>query len=124
MSDQLTIKLEHLKQYLTGLGSAVVAFSGGVDSSFLLSVAVEVLGDRVLAVTATSETYLERERLEALDLARQIGCRHRMVVSEELDITEFKDNPRNRCYYCKKELFGKLKTIADEEALQFVTVPM
>lgn len=120
MSGQLDRKLVLLKQHLASLGGAVIAFSGGVDSTFLLAVAVEVLGDRVLAVTATSETYPERERCEARDLARQFGARHREVVSEELDIPEFKDNPRNRCYYCKKELFGKLKTIADEEGMQHV----
>lgn len=120
MSTQPDRKLEQLKQHLASLGGAVVAFSGGVDSTFLLAVAVEVLGDRVMAVTATSETYPERERQEACDLARLLGARHREVVSEELDIPEFKDNPRNRCYYCKKELFGKLKTIADGEGLQYV----
>jgi uncharacterized protein len=97
-----------------------VAFSGGVDSSLLLAVAVKVLGARVLAVTATSETYPERELIEARALAGQLGARHREVVSEELDIPEFKHNPRNRCYYCKKELFAKLREIADQEGLAHV----
>jgi uncharacterized protein len=120
MSEHTDRKLTQLKEYLAGLEGAVVAFSGGVDSTFLLAVAVEVLGDRVLAVTGTSETYPERERREAHELARMLGARHREVVSEELEIPEFKDNPRNRCYYCKKELFGKLRTIADEEGLAHV----
>ena len=116
----LADKFEHLERILAGLESAVVAFSGGVDSTFLLAVAVKVLGARVLAVTATSGTYPERELIEARSLAGQLGARHREVVSEELDIPEFKHNPRNRCYYCKKELFGKLRIIADQEGLSHV----
>jgi uncharacterized protein len=117
---QLADKRDHLERILAGLESAVVAFSGGVDSSLLLAVAVRVLGARALAVTATSETYPERELAEARSLAVQLGARHREVVSEELDIPEFKHNPRNRCYYCKLELFGKLRTVADEEGLAHV----
>lgn len=117
---QLAGRLEHLERILAGLESAVVAFSGGVDSSLLLAVAVKVLGARALAVTATSETYPERELIEARSLAVQLGARHREVLSEELDIPEFKHNPRNRCYYCKKELFGKLREIADQEGLAHV----
>ena len=117
---RLADKLEHLERILAGLESAVVAFSGGVDSSLLLAVAVKVLGARALAVTATSETYPERELIEARSLAGQLGARHSEVVSEELDIPEFKDNPRNPCYYCKKELFAKLREIADQEGLAHV----
>ncbi|MFU8857199.1 MAG: ATP-dependent sacrificial sulfur transferase LarE, partial [Deferrisomatales bacterium] len=98
----------------------VVGFSGGVDSTFLLAVAREVLGDRVLGVTATSETYPERERREAEELARSLGARHRIIVSEELDVPGFADNPKNRCYFCKKELFGKLREVADAEGLPHV----
>lgn len=116
----LADKLEHLERILSDLEGVVVAFSGGVDSSLLLAVAVKALGARVLAVTATSETYPERELIEARSLAGQLGARHREVVSEELDIPEFKDNPRNRCYYCKKELFAKLREIADQEGLAHV----
>ncbi|MEI6205689.1 MAG: ATP-dependent sacrificial sulfur transferase LarE [Desulfuromonadales bacterium] len=110
-------KYDHLRSILSELGGCVVAFSGGVDSTFLFSVAVEVLGERVVAVTATSHTYPERELQEARKLAEQIGGRHREIVSEELDIPEFRNNPPNRCYHCKKELFGKLRAIADQEGL-------
>lgn len=117
---QLADKFGHLERILAGLESAVVAFSGGVDSTFLLAVAFKVLGARVLAVTATSETYPECELIEARSFAGQLGARHREVESEELDIPEFKDNPRNRCYYCKKELFAKLREVADQESLTHV----
>jgi uncharacterized protein len=100
--------------------SCVIGFSGGVDSTLLFAVAADVLGDRALAVTATSQTYPQRELEEARSLARQIGGRHREIESEELDIPEFRENPRDRCYYCKHELFGKLRAIADQEGLAYV----
>ncbi|MFZ4858286.1 MAG: ATP-dependent sacrificial sulfur transferase LarE [Desulfuromonadaceae bacterium] len=113
-------KYQRLRTNVTELDSCVVAFSGGVDSTFLFAVAADVLGARALAVTATSHTYPERELQEARTLAGQIGGRHREIVSEELDIPEFRHNPPNRCYHCKKELFGKLRVIADLEGLQYV----
>ncbi len=120
MHDALQSKRRRLAENLRELGGVVVGFSGGVDSTFLLAVAKEVLGDRVLGVTATSETYPERERREAETLARTIGARHRLIVSEELEVPGFADNPKNRCYFCKKELFGKLREVADAEGLPHV----
>jgi len=120
MNVLLNQKTDKLRTILTGMGSCVIGFSGGVDSTLLFAVAAELLGDRALAVTATSQTYPERELNEARELAGRIGGRHLVIVSEELDIPEFRDNPRNRCYYCKKELFGKLREIADRDGLQHV----
>ena len=100
---------------LRAAGSAIVAFSGGVDSAFLLHAAREALGDRVLAVTATSPTYPRAERDQATRLAAAWGVRHRLVESDELKIPGFSRNPPDRCYHCKKELFGILAAIARDE---------
>jgi uncharacterized protein len=117
MDPALQHKRERLDALLRETGGCVIGFSGGVDSTFLLAVAVEALGPRVLAVTATSETYPERELREAEELARRLGARHRVIASEELDLPGFSENPTNRCYFCKQELFGKLVEIAREEDL-------
>ncbi len=113
-------KLNSLKEILESLGSVAIAYSGGVDSTFLSKVAFDVLGDNALAITARSETYPRSEFEEASELTKKIGIRHKVIVSEELDIPEFSDNPVNRCYYCKKELFTKLKEIATEQGVKHV----
>ena len=120
MNVLLQEKTDKLRIILADMGGCVVGFSGGVDSTLLFAMATEVLGNQALAVTATSKTYPERELNEARDLAERIGGRHLVIVSEELDLPEFRDNPRNRCYYCKRELFGKLRAIADREGLKHV----
>lgn len=113
-------KMEILKSRLKSMGSIIVAFSGGVDSSFLLKAAHEVLGDKVLAVTARSSTYPEREFKEAVQFAADYKIPHRVIVSEELEVEGFSDNPLNRCYLCKNELFQKMNELAVIEGFQFV----
>lgn len=120
MSSELQDKHQRLEQLLRDMGGCVVGFSGGVDSTFLLAVATAVLGDRALAVTATSDTYPEREQNEAGELARSLGARHKLIVSEEMDLPQFAANPSNRCYFCKQELFTKLKQVASDEGLDWV----
>ena len=103
---QLENKLQKLEELLKELGSAVVAFSGGVDSTFLLQVARDVLGaEQVIALTATSPTYPSHEFNESVKLAGALGVKQVVVDSNELEIPGFADNPPRRCYHCKKELF-------------------
>ena len=113
-------KLIHLKKQLKEMGRVVIAFSGGVDSTFLLKVAWDVLGENAMAVTATSSTYPERELNEAIQFARKLGCPHEIISSEELEIDGFAQNPTNRCYYCKHELFSKLLQVAGRIGTAYV----
>ncbi|HHO74798.1 MAG TPA: ATP-dependent sacrificial sulfur transferase LarE [Deltaproteobacteria bacterium] len=101
-------KLFALKTLIASYSGMAVAFSGGVDSTLLLAVAHEVLGDRCLAVIAISSTYPRREYASAIEWVQNRGISHMTIVSEELDIPGFSDNPPDRCYYCKKELFSKI----------------
>jgi uncharacterized protein len=113
-------KLEFLKDRLHDYKSAVIAFSGGVDSTFLARIAKDVYGDNLLLITATSSTYPFYELEEAKSLAGLLRIKHKVIVSEEIDIPGYADNPPDRCYYCKSELFGKIKHIATEEGYEAV----
>ena len=113
-------KYENLKKYLRSLGSVAVAFSSGVDSTFLLKTAHDVLGDKCLAITAMSCSFPKRELEEAKAFCEKEGIRHITVESEELEIEGFCQNPKNRCYICKKELFEKIWEIARKKGLNAV----
>ena len=113
-------KYELLKEYIKSLGSVAVAFSGGVDSTFLLRTAHDVLGDKVLAVTASSCSFPERELREARKFCSENGIAHEVCESEELDIDGFRQNPVNRCYLCKHELFEKMIDIAAKKGFENV----
>lgn len=105
-------KLSKLKEVVRKLESVVVAFSGGVDSTLVTKVCYDVLKDNSMAVTARSETYPDFEFKEAQKLAKEIGIKHLVIDTSELAIEGFANNPPERCYFCKTELFGKLKDIA------------
>ncbi len=107
-------KYERLKSLIKEKGSIAVAFSGGVDSSFLLKVASDILGDKVVAATATSPTYPAFEFKEAVNLAKKMNVRHIIFESDELEIPGFSENSPKRCYFCKNELFTILKDKARE----------
>jgi len=111
---ELQQKFQRLKEILIEAGSGAVAFSGGVDSTFLLKVAHDVLGDNIVAVTARSSTYPEREYNEAKEYVKQFGVKHITIISEELEIEGFAKNPINRCYFCKTELFSKVREEANK----------
>lgn len=113
-------KYEALKKALRKTGGLAIAFSGGVDSTFLAAVAKNELGDRAVAVTALSPTYPPAERKEAIRLARRIGIAHEIVESNELDIPGFAGNPTNRCYFCKSELFKVVKEVAERRGIAHV----
>ena len=112
-------KYNKLQDHLQTMGSVCIGYSGGVDSTLLLSVAKEVLGPRTLAVIGKSATYPTREFEEAVELAGIIGARIRVVDTEETDDLKFRENPPDRCYFCKTELFGKLDSIAREEGIEW-----
>ncbi|MSS08373.1 ATP-dependent sacrificial sulfur transferase LarE [Clostridium sp. WB02_MRS01] len=113
-------KYEKLKGYLQDLGSVAIAFSSGVDSTFLLKCAHDVLGNKVIAVTARSCSFPKRELDEAAAFCKKEGIAHIICDSEELEIDGFSKNPPNRCYLCKQELFTKIWKVAKEHGIDHV----
>jgi uncharacterized protein len=121
VSNDLAQKLKQLRNTLRSYGSALVAYSGGVDSTFLLKVATETLGrDKVLGVTARSESLTERAFDLACRIAREQDLPHEIIEYSELEIEGYANNPINRCYFCKSELFHRMRELADRRGLAVV----
>ena len=117
MGTILREKREKLKGILRDMGGCVIGFSGGVDSTFLFAVAREVLGERAVAVTITSEIHPGWELEEAKEVARQIGGKHRVLEAKALAIPGLAENPENRCYVCKKAIAQELWQIAQDRRI-------
>jgi uncharacterized protein len=120
VSASLGDKYSRLESILREMGSVVIGYSGGVDSTLLVKVAHDVLGPNALAVIGRSATYPSREYEEAVRVALSIGAAYIEVNTEETDVLKFRENPVNRCYYCKTELFSKLRGISLERGIAWI----
>ncbi|MFN8591295.1 MAG: ATP-dependent sacrificial sulfur transferase LarE [Thermomicrobiales bacterium] len=113
-------KEQHLLSLLGEMGSVLVSFSGGVDSSYLLKIAVDALGSRATAATGLSQTYAAEEMAEARDIAAEIGAEHIHVETAELTDPRYADNTHQRCFFCKTELYSRLVDVARERGIAVV----
>lgn|SRR3989338_467883 len=120
MEQELMQKYEDLKRIINKLGNIIIAFSGGVDSALILKVAYDILEGNVVAVTADSPSLPRRELEETKRIAKEIGAKHIIISTEETNNEDYLKNPGNRCYYCKSELYSKLKVVADELGIKHI----
>ncbi len=120
LSPETAAKYQALAEMVRGFGSVLISYSGGVDSTLLVKVAHDVLGDRAVAATGLSQTYADEEMTEASDIAREMGIEHIMVTTMELTDPRYADNTHQRCFFCKTELYGRLVQVAQERGLAFV----
>lgn len=120
ISKELEHKQDILEAYLQGLGSVVLAFSGGVDSTYLLHEAVKVLGDKAMAVTMNLASVPEREVADAIEFCEKEGISQKVISLDQFKIAGFAENPENRCYLCKHFLFSTLKQLAIEEGFDYI----
>ena len=119
-SEALDAKEARLRGLLSSYESVIVAFSGGADSAYLAWAATSVLGQSALCITADSPSYPDRHRQLALTVAREVGLRHEIIQTSELDRAEYRANPTNRCYYCKHELYTSLTSVASDRGFAIV----
>jgi pyridinium-3,5-biscarboxylic acid mononucleotide sulfurtransferase len=113
-------KIAQVKNIFAEMDRALIAYSGGVDSTLIAKIAVDVLGDRALAITANSPSLLPEELEEAIAQAQEIGIIHQVINTHEMDNPNYTSNPINRCYFCKSELHDNLKPIAEEKGYPYV----